>query len=446
MADTMAPLSLLTEQLLLEDRSTSSARDQSLDGDVEDMSAANVSRQAQDDSYVLLLLDLHSHPFLPELLQSPETLTSRLGIAVRKAISQIQPEPEANFRIEVRAYGYAKKLDHGTANKLQLIVCDASLKVRFNFVGVQSSLNHPVSMEQMIQDSCRTALWESSCVQVLLAAGNYPTYHSFLRLSFPKMTIVQGETTGPGVQILLPQYKLIELRNVLIAPSMRDRLAEDYIALKAFHTIAALVSASRLDDSLCFDHRCGLSHTAAIRKAPKHAITTESHTYGLRAPGNLPPYSQVSSDRVPVNEFGFRLDYHIKRPPAAVCRAYKDMDRKPCNWHHLTDECRQGSTCAFDHSELDPDVLLYMRYVAQKQPCKYGSACRRAQCIYGHVCQNHQCLNEEVVDCPFKKFHGVDPTVIWWVKDGLMSNPEDEASMNTPSVEEKDDVTDSFWF
>ncbi|KAH7083346.1 hypothetical protein BKA63DRAFT_584687 [Paraphoma chrysanthemicola] len=358
----------------------------------------------------------HPVELLPALLQSPETLTSHLGIAVRKAMSQIQPESEADFRIEVRAYGYAKKLDHGIAYKLQPIVGDASLRVRFNFVGVQSSLNHPVSMEQMVQ-----GLSES-------------------------MTIVQGETTGPGLDVLLPQYKLVELRDVLVAPSTRDRLAEDYIALKAFHPIGALVSVSRLYDSWCFDRRCGLSHAAATRKAPKHAIASGPPTYGLRALGKLPPYPQVSPEYVPVNEFGLRLDYHIKRPPAAARQAYKDIDRKPCNWHHLTNGCRQGPARAFDHTELDPDVVLYMRYLVQKQPCQYGSACRRDQCIYGHVCQNQQCLYEEVVNCRFKKFHGVDPTVVYWVKDGLMNNPEHDASTNIPSIGETDNATHSFWF
>jgi hypothetical protein len=78
-----------------------------------------------------------------------------------------------------------------------------------------------------------------------------PTYLSFLPVSLPEDDGPTRQDTGLGSGILQSRYKSVRFSNVLVPPSQRDRLAEDCIALRAFHPIGALVTISKLDDVQC---------------------------------------------------------------------------------------------------------------------------------------------------------------------------------------------------
>ena len=57
-----------------------------------------------------------------------------------------------------------------------------------------------------------------------------------------------------------------------------------------------------------------------------------------------------------------------------------------------------------------------MHCKAKLVPCADRTQCRRSTCPFGHVCQSKKCVGNDVVDCPLKASHQVDPVVARWVE------------------------------
>ncbi|KAF2830525.1 hypothetical protein CC86DRAFT_402560 [Ophiobolus disseminans] len=160
----------------------------------------------------------------------------------------------------------------------------------------------------------------------------------------------------------------------------------------------------------------------------------------LHLPGVLPEASHALPGHIPVNKDGERLDYCIKKPTAACRQAYNDYvstNKNPCLRFHIAGTCNLGESCKYDHSEICDNVAWFLRYLARRKRCRWGSACRRLDCMYGHVCQDTRCKSQVIENCSFRKYHDVDFTVASWVKVGEAEECSDE---------EKDTPVQSFWF
>ena len=137
-----------------------------------------------------------------------------------------------------------------------------------------------------------------------------------------------------------------------------------------------------------------------------------------RTHGRLP--NSIKPGHVPLNRDDHRLDVALDYPEASHFLGFADRfprnGPQPCTWHHLEGGCFDGEACPHDHSEINDKVYKFVRFKAKLVPCADGTQCRRSICPFGHICQSKKCIGKDVVDCPLKAFHQVDPFVVRRVK------------------------------
>ncbi|KAF2025874.1 hypothetical protein EK21DRAFT_116419 [Setomelanomma holmii] len=331
-----------------------------LPNDTQPEENANTDESVPDGSYVLVSVDMHSHPFC----KSPSSIKQYMKSAVEQALTKLVPNTKlSSLRIDARAYAGAR-LDKTMESALYTAMDSPSAKVKLEFSSIK---NHAkINWIQSIADACLHSIQNNKCTNIFLAAWNHPIYLSMLQLNAPKIVLVEGKTMGQGIQALLPSDRMAQFPEVFSMSPRKDRLADDYISRRVYHPLGSLVGVCKLDPSLCSEGRCGSPHTTNTTKTTTAAVDVyvpEPWKAGLRVAGSLPQHRQARPGHIAVNMNGERLDCYVRRPSSEVREELLTMlsrDCKPCWWHHLTEACTHGDDCIFDHTELSNELLLAM--------------------------------------------------------------------------------------
>jgi len=266
------------------------------------------------------------------------------------------------------------------------------------------------------------------------------------------VAIVEGATTGRGVEMIPMPCSFVQFPEVFSTTPKVDRLVNDYSTFGAIQSLGALVAKRSFEEVRLTRHyqveltqaRCARDltepsgATIPANEKVERPTNPESFAIELRLAGTHPLHSESLQGHMPVNECGQRLDCAITAPSESDQLAYtKEFQSsvKPCRRHHLAATCHLGDACLYDHSELNANVLEVLQYHTKRTPCQRGSECRRIDCIYGHVCQDIKCSDEILEDCPLRRFHGVDLTVAAWVEAEEVENYVDCTSSERPQKE-----------
>lgn len=149
----------------------------------------------------------------------------------------------------------------------------------------------------------------------------------------------------------------------------------------------------------------------------------------------LPPISLKSSEYIPVNKVGERLDIYCPQPSSEALDEYHRRAKmaKVCNSYHLSGECGDMG-CPYDHSDVPDTLVDVLRFIVLQHPCTKGGACRSIKCYLGHLCQKPNCKAVKSWQCRFNhKAHTIDLTVAQWVNpieitDGEQSSASDDST------------------
>lgn len=132
---------------------------------------------------------------------------------------------------------------------------------------------------------------------------------------------------------------------------------------------------------------------------------------------HLPPLNLKSTEYIPVNKDGDRLDTYCPAPPQDLLDQYYRQVKvaKLCNQYHLSGECGDMN-CKYDHSDVPETVIDVLRHVVLQNPCSKGASCRSIKCSLGHLCQKPNCKGVKSWQCRFNhRAHTVDLEVERWV-------------------------------
>lgn len=132
---------------------------------------------------------------------------------------------------------------------------------------------------------------------------------------------------------------------------------------------------------------------------------------------HLPPLNLKSTEYIPVNRDGDRLDTYCPAPsPEALDQYYRRIKvAKICNSYHLSGECGDMG-CQYDHSDVPETVIDVLRHIVLQHPCSRAGSCRSIKCSLGHLCQKPNCKGVKNWQCRFNhKAHTVDLEVNRWV-------------------------------
>ncbi|KAJ5975567.1 Zinc finger CCCH-type [Penicillium waksmanii] len=141
---------------------------------------------------------------------------------------------------------------------------------------------------------------------------------------------------------------------------------------------------------------------------------------------HLPPQNLKSTEYIPVNKDGDRLDTYCPQPTSEAHDQYHRRAKiaKVCNSYHLSGECGDMN-CQYDHTDVSETVLDVLRY-----------------CFLGHLCQKPNCKAVKSWQCRFNhKGHTLDLEVARWVDpietidgDRYSSSSESITSQTSPST------------
>ncbi|KAH8730703.1 hypothetical protein GQ44DRAFT_416397 [Phaeosphaeriaceae sp. PMI808] len=283
------------------------------------------------------------------------------------------------------------------------------------FVKVEHSED---AVEKRITEAYVEALNDENCKHILFAAWKRPMYMHLLQTAPKKVILVEGRAMGEGWKMIKLPCRYISFPAIFIDRSEGDRVEEHYEAdSKKEEWQSNAIGELVLDkyrrhplDSWCSTHSCSLPHAPATPTPPKPTGFT------FRVPGNLPPHPKP--DHIAVNKDKKRIDA-VNTPPSRVARqAYRDKSKStgvPCNRHHLTAKCEYKG-CKKSHSAVSSKVLTCVRFLARQKPCPWGSECEETNCFLGHVCQDERCSEAVREHCKLKRFHGVDPKFVAWIR------------------------------
>jgi len=145
---------------------------------------------------------------------------------------------------------------------------------------------------------------------------------------------------------------------------------------------------------------------------------------------------------IPVNKEGMRIDTFLHKPTTDEFNAFKRRihTHKLCNDFQLAKFCSQED-CSYDHSYLDPELLNVLKIVAREIPCARKGACRRSMCYKGHLCARTGCKS-----CKLGyRMHGVDTTVVDWVKpEDWVGGRDEEGSPDGVRLERMEETMQSY--
>lgn len=155
-------------------------------------------------------------------------------------------------------------------------------------------------------------------------------------------------------------------------------------------------------------------------ESPKHLWSTP-HIVGRSQElfsANLPPQNLKSTEYIPINKDGDRLDTYCPQPTPDALEEYHRQTKiaKICNSYHLSGECGDMS-CQYDHSDVSNTIIDVLRHIVGQHPCTKGGACRSIKCCLGHLCQKPNCKAVKSWQCRFNlKGHTLDLEVARWVE------------------------------
>lgn len=141
-----------------------------------------------------------------------------------------------------------------------------------------------------------------------------------------------------------------------------------------------------------------------------------SPTQGLSASAFAPEQAKTPGrtirSPIAINQHGQRIDQAL---PLPASHAQNELElriqtRKLCNEHHIRGRCHD-TRCGFDHTPVEPDIVLALRHLARRSPCSIGPQCRRPDCFHGHHCPYKNCHNRK---CGFRTrgMHDVDDLTV----------------------------------
>ncbi|KAK4182276.1 hypothetical protein QBC35DRAFT_510266 [Podospora australis] len=135
---------------------------------------------------------------------------------------------------------------------------------------------------------------------------------------------------------------------------------------------------------------------------------------------NIAPQKKAAPKERPfylLNKDDERVDVPLPKVDQAVVKRLEDRRNANganfCNRYHLSNSCKNGNDCQFQHGErLSGAELLALRYKTRNLVCTTGHLCRDPSCNLGHHCNNPgSCFFGGA--CRFADFHGMDvnPTI-----------------------------------
>ncbi|KAL1801756.1 hypothetical protein ACET3X_002098 [Alternaria dauci] len=197
---------------------------------------AIVKSHSRDDSYVLVLVDAHSHPFNDDIFYRPTdqsypaldpdkpfNIKERLYEAVRKHLIDVSsyssPATLGTSRIVVRVYANTTKLENDLLCPLQKFAVQfSSVDPDFDFFGVGDE----AMVELKVIDAFQSARKEPDCKHVFLAAWRRPIYVSMLQTPSKNVTLVQGYDMGTGARLVSLSCGVISIPEVFSKPAEKD--------------------------------------------------------------------------------------------------------------------------------------------------------------------------------------------------------------------------------
>lgn len=120
----------------------------------------------------------------------------------------------------------------------------------------------------------------------------------------------------------------------------------------------------------------------------------------------------VSRPFYQLNKDDERVDVRLDKPDPSAVKALEERRQKSgtnlCNRYHLSNTCRNGVNCHFEHGErLNSAEMLALRHRTRNLVCSSGPQCRDFACNLGHHCSNPgSCYFGG--DCRFSDMHGMD--------------------------------------
>ncbi|KAG9188948.1 hypothetical protein G6011_05816 [Alternaria panax] len=192
-----------------------------------------VKSHPHDDSYVLVLIDAHSHPFNKEIFyrstdqsypaldrEQPLNAKKRLYEAVRTHLIRLSPTiPLGTSRIVVRIYANTIKLENDLLYPLQQFAVQfSSLDSDFDFF----SVGDEAMVELKVVDALEAARKDGDCKHVFLAAWRRPVYISMLQTPSRNITLIQGHGMGAGAKFVPLPCDMLSISEIFSKPEEED--------------------------------------------------------------------------------------------------------------------------------------------------------------------------------------------------------------------------------
>ncbi|CAN9221439.1 unnamed protein product [Alternaria alternata] len=432
-----------------------------------------VKSRSHDNSYVLVLVDAHSHPFNDDIFyrstdqsypvlyrDKPIKIKQRLYEAIRKhlidASSAATPHTDTQersikvssaatlgtSRLVVRVYANTTKLENDLLRPLQQFAVQfSSMDSDFDFLCVRDE----AMVELKVVNAFQAARKDPECKHVFLAAWKRPVYISMLQAPTENVTLIQGNGMGAGARFFSLTCAVISIPGVFRKPAEQDLFLSLTSRSAENHIFTAIVS----DKVSCKDGHCGLPHTTTNPDDMRKKIVSRSPTHIIRKPASLPQVHEAIPGHIPVNAKGQRLDYYTQRPSTSDWQAYLrkiGSDGQPCRWFHFAKVCHFQDDRSYDHSAMSFRVLEAFRYTVKRIPCQLGSYCSLIDCMYGHVCQEPHCITEDLESCRMRRFHDVDVTFASWKQGKHFPEVATGGPLQLPETDVEEASTEPSWF
>ncbi|KAL1594430.1 hypothetical protein SLS60_010190 [Paraconiothyrium brasiliense] len=363
-------------------------------------------RVAPGQSYVVVLIDAHSHKFKDELLADKSKGGPLAARRLREAVEEYllgYLRDQGQCRIMLQAYANLKHLSMDAAKKglvdsrplsLATFTSGFSNRVDCDFIDVQDKSN----IQQKVQKRLWDCLEDPRCVQVFLAAAGGERYTETIH----NLSECDGRITLVRTLFL----DKAQLKSTL--PS---------------------VSFPRVFRTHEKDRGRVARGNASFEETPKERDPNnlqEISGTNITRKSKLPDFSLPGL--IPVNASNERLDSYMRVPTPQEWADYtaRTQLKKPCGYYHLGHAC-MTTPCEYDHSPLESGAVYCMQFLLKSFPCKEGSKCRRLDCVKGHICQKEGCDGRST-ECKMKnEMHKSDLRVSNWVKPSAKHAVDDDS-------------------
>ncbi|XP_014551971.1 hypothetical protein COCVIDRAFT_41784 [Bipolaris victoriae FI3] len=387
------------------------------------------------DSYILVLVDAHSHNFKDNYLHGAESGGEKAAAVLKQAVTEYlmtQQFIRKTCRVRICVYANLKKLSveaadqYATRNRgfhkptyprsLGAFAAGFSRgDVSIDFVDVAGD----EVVERKICGLFEMHIKDSACSHILFCASGSVQYMRTLKkhVSFAKkITLIQksSDDTSPtnlGLwSVTLPQ------------------IFESFDGNEA-------VSKHITETRNVFESEQSEKHAS-----PMSSVTGSSQRGASASWTRIPPAPTVSlpknsaSGVIPINASGDRIDRHMDVPIKAQWREYEACiaTKKLCTMFQLGHGC-SAKPCLYYHGQISANERHCLRYLMRALPCRNAGKCRDAFCMRGHICHYEECKKGRVSWCKMpSSHHGIDLNVRDWITpNGNSSNEQHHEEPNT---------------